>query len=118
MELVQPGGSGSGTALTVTDGITTVTNVSTIDFTGATVSNGGGGTANVLVSGGGFTELPKLTGAVNGVNVTFTFSQTPSYIVSDGVWYKKLDSNGGTQWSGTTTVTMVIPPATSIFGIA
>lgn len=116
MELVQPGGSGSGTALTVTDGVTTVTNVGTIDFTGAAVSNGGGGTANVLI--GGFTELPKLSGSVNGVNVTFTFSQTPSYIVSDGAWYKKLDSNGNAQWSGTTTVTMVIPPTTSIFGIA
>lgn len=44
---------GSGTSLTVTDGITTVTSVTTIDFTsGAVVTDGGGGTAEVAVSGG------------------------------------------------------------------
>ncbi len=44
---------GSSSSLTVTDGITTVTNVTTIDFTsGAVVTNGGGGTAEVAVSGG------------------------------------------------------------------
>lgn len=75
-------------------------------------------THRLLVSsagGGGLTELPA-TGTVNGSNVTFTFTQEPTYIVSDGAWYKKLDNNGNTQWSGTTTVTMVIPPTTSIYG--
>ena len=76
--------------------------------------------ANPIVSAtasGGFTELTA-TGSVNSSNVTFTFSQEPSYVVADGLWLKKLDSNGGTQWSGTTTVTMVSPPSNSIFGIA
>lgn len=67
--------------------------------------------------GGGITELTA-TGTVNGVNAVFTFTQTPSYIVSDGAWYKKLDNNGNVQWSGTTTVTMTIPPTSAIFGIA
>lgn len=44
---------GSGGSLTVTDGSTTVTNVSEINFTGATVTDGGGGTADVTISGGG-----------------------------------------------------------------
>ena len=40
--------------LTIKDGSTSVTNASTIDFTsGATVSSGGAGVANVAVSGGG-----------------------------------------------------------------
>jgi hypothetical protein len=42
------------TSLAVTDGATTVTNTSTIDFTsGAAVSNLGGGIAGVSISGGG-----------------------------------------------------------------
>ncbi len=46
--------TGSGAALTVTDGSTTVNPVTTIDFTsGAVVTDGGGGTANVAISASG-----------------------------------------------------------------
>lgn len=48
MEIEQPGGGGS--ALTVTDGLTTVNNVNDITFIGATVSNGGSGIADVTIS--------------------------------------------------------------------
>lgn len=42
-------------ALSVTDGITTVTPTTNLDFTsGATVTSGGAGIANVAISGGGF----------------------------------------------------------------
>jgi len=73
----------------------------------------------VTSSGGGsFIQFVlTATGIVNGVNTTFTFTSPPSIIVSDGVWYFPTDNNGNTQWSGTTTVTMVIPPQTAIFGI-
>lgn len=65
---------GGGFNLTVTDGSTTVTNVDKIDFTsGATVSNLGGGTAGVAISGGGGSFPPNLTST--------TWSQT----ISDGV---------------------------------
>lgn len=57
------------------------------------------------------------TGIVNGLNQTFSFISAPEIIVSDGVWYFPTDNNGNVQWSGTTTVTMTIPPSTSIFGI-
>lgn len=68
--------------------------------------------------GGSFSQFVlAATGAVNGLNTVFTFTSAPYIIVSDGVWYMKLDNNGNTQWSGTTTVTMVIPPSTAIFGI-
>lgn len=52
MEITQPGGGGA--SLTVTDGITPVVNVTTIDFnTGATVTSGGAGIAVIDISSGG-----------------------------------------------------------------
>lgn len=69
-------------------------------------------------------ELPA-TGSVDGGNKIFTFTKIPSYIVSDGAWYKQKDNQSPqqTNWSVTGssspfTVTMVIPPQSSIFGIA
>lgn len=69
--------------------------------------------------GGGFTMLPA-TGAVNSINKSFTFTQEPSYIVSDGAWYTRLDNNLNAQWTwdGVSTATMIIPPTASIFGVA
>ena len=78
-------------------------------------------TGRVLVdnSGGGVFQELAATGTVNGINTAFTFTQEPSYIVSDGAWYKPLDNNGGVQWSWSgSTATMVIPPTNAIFGIA
>ncbi len=73
-------------------------------------------THRLLVSssgGAGFTELTA-TGTVNSVNKTFTFTQKPTYIVSDGVWYKE---NKGWTWGGST-ATMTIPPNDDIYGVA
>lgn len=68
--------------------------------------------------GGGFTELTA-TGDANGTNVTYTFTQLPSYIVADGVWYKPTAKNGTAFWTNVgLTVTMVNPPAYDIFGVA
>ncbi len=66
-----------------------------------------------LLSGGagGFTLLPA-TGSVNSVNATFTFTEKPDYIVSDGVWYRE---NKGWTWS-VLTATMTIPPNDDIYG--
>lgn len=44
---------GSGSSLSVTDGVTTVTDVDAINFVGATVSDLGGGVAEVDITGGG-----------------------------------------------------------------
>lgn len=45
--------TGGGSPLTITDGITPVANVTTVNFTSnATVTNGGGGQANVAIVGG------------------------------------------------------------------
>lgn len=71
-------GGGSGSSLTVTDGITPVVNVTTLDFTsGATVTNGGGGTANVAIAGGGVTIYnDTVTGTINSSNRVFTVPNT------------------------------------------
>lgn len=72
----------------------------------------------ITAGSAGISELTA-TGAVDGSNVTYTFASIPSYIVADGLWFKKLDSNGATQWSNvSTTITMVNPPVNSIYGIA
>ncbi len=68
-------GGGSGSALAVTDGITTVTPTKKITFTGATVSDLGSGNAGVDITGGtgGSMEVQAVSGTIDGVNVTFTF---------------------------------------------
>ena len=64
-----------------------------------------------LAGGGGFTNLTA-TGNVDGDNVTFTFTQKPTYIISDGVWYIE---NSGWTWL-TLTATLGSPPQTGIWG--
>lgn len=115
--LVDSGGSGG--SISVTDGVTTVTSVTSIDFTsGATVTNGGGGVADVVVTGtgGGFAvQVP--TGTVNGVNITFVFTTAPQVIVLDnGNVMNKVSSDGTVNWTGTTTVVLNQPPGFNIFG--
>ena len=66
--------------------------------------------------GGGLSEITFI-GAVNGANTSFTVGATPTYVVSDGVWYKATDNNGVVQWSQTSnTITMTLPPTSSIYG--
>lgn len=76
VEIFQPGGSGSGTALTVKDGSTTVSNVSTIDFTGATVTNGGGGTADVLISASATSITVGTTTVASGTNTRILYDNS------------------------------------------
>ena len=79
-------------------------------------------TSSYYPNTGGFTVLATAS-AVNGTNTAFVFSTAtakPSYVVSDDAWYTPTDNNGNTQWtwnSGTKTITMVIPPTTSIFAV-
>lgn len=88
-----------------------------LNFTGAgaTVTRSGEGIVTVDIptggGGSGFTLLPA-TGTINGSNVTFTFTQKPAYIVSDGVWYRE---NVGWTWSGLT-ATMIVSPNDDIWG--
>lgn len=123
VELNNGGGGGTGAALTVTDGSTTVSNVTTIDFTGATVSNGGGGVADVLISGSGLTVL-NATETPNGNITVFTFagaSAQPTFIVADNALTRATTKSGTVNWTwngGTKKATLTIPPADEIFAIA
>lgn len=114
------GGGGSGSPLTVTDGITPVVNVTTINFTtGATVSNGGGGTANVAAGGTGSFAVLVPTGTIDGANRTFTFSTQPQVVVLDNATVmnkvnKAPDST--VNWTGTTTITLNQAPTFNIYG--
>jgi len=89
-------------------------------YTDSTLT-GDGSFANplsVVRGGGGFTVLAA-TGTVNGSNQTFTFTQVPTFLVVDGAWYQKTDNNGVVQWSSSgLTITTLITPSNSIFGIA
>lgn len=107
--------------MTVTDGITPVVNVTTIDFTaGATVTNGGGGQANVNVTGGGgsFSVLVPSAGVVNGVNTVFTFANAPSVVVLDNSTVlnkQNVAPDSSVNWTGTTTITLTQAPTINIF---
>lgn len=120
MELGGGGSGGSGSPLTVTDGITPVVNVTTLNFTsGATVTNAGGGQANVALTGGASITVQIPTGTIDGTNKIFVFGSAPSVIVVDNAstmnkTNKAPDSTAN--WSGTTTVTMLVAPTFNIYG--
>lgn len=80
-------GSGGGSALEITDGTTNVFNVSEISFTGAVVSNLGGGIAGVAVSGsGGGTVTTVSVASANGFAGTVAnATTTPAITVSTSV---------------------------------
>lgn len=64
--------AGGSSTITVTDGVTSVV-ASTIDFTsGATVTNGGGGQANVAITGGG-------SGTPGGLNTQLQYNNAGSF---------------------------------------
>ena len=64
------------------------------------------------LSGGGLTVLPA-TGAIDGINTSFTFTEKPIYLVIDGGWYRE---NVGWTWS-VLTATLTIPPSNDIYGL-
>ena len=107
--LVKLVGAGGGTVTTITDGVTTVTGATTIDFTsGATVTNLGGGVVGVAITGGsGSLAVEVPTGTVNGINTTFTVSHTPVILVVDG---ETLSLAAGDYSYSLETITVANPP--------
>lgn len=67
-------------------------------------------------SGSGGGTILEATGTVNGVNTSFTFTTAPVMLVVDGVPKQKTSSDGTANWTGTTTVTLLIAPTFDIFG--
>lgn len=119
MEITGAGsGGGSGSSITVTDGVTPVVNVTTIDFTsGAVVTNGGAGTANVAISGGGSPTFynDTVSGTIDGVNKTFTVTHTIvgaiTLFLSNSMYQNIVDYT----FTGTT-ITYVTAPDASLSG--
>lgn len=57
------------------------------------------------------------TGAVNGTNQVFVFPNAPSVVVVDnGSTMNKTSSDGTQNWTGTTTITLLVAPTSNIFG--
>lgn len=65
---------------------------------------------------GGSATSPT-SGTVNGTNQTFVFTSAPSIIFRDGVAIQKVSSDGTVNWTGTTTITLLIAPIFDIFGL-
>lgn len=107
MEITGAGsGGGSGNPLTVTDGITPVVNVTTLDFvSGAVVSSGGAGQANVAISGtGGGTVTNLSVVSANGFAGTVaTSTTTPAITLSTSINSPVLAGNGTAISAATTT---------------
>lgn len=100
------------------EGITLVASVRSIDFTGAGVTGSALGDAvtETIAGGGGGSTILAATGTVNGVNTSFTFSSAPNVIVVDGRPLQKTQSDGGVNWTGTTSVTLSVAPNFDIYG--
>lgn len=65
------------------------------------------------------TGFQQPTGAVNGTNLIFVFSTAPTSIsVDNGRILQKVSSDGTINWTGTTTITLLIAPNFDIFGIS
>jgi hypothetical protein len=75
-----------GSSLAVTDGSTTVSPTTEIDFTGATVTDSGGGVAHVSIPGGGGAGSTEIAYAeiTSGVNITGTTSGGATTVISPG----------------------------------
>ncbi len=118
--LVDDGGGGS--TLTVTDGITTVTPVNTIDFTsGVVVTDGGGGVADVAVSGsgGGTVTTVSVVSAHGLAGTVANASTTPAITLSTTINAPALAGDGTSISAATTTgsgSTVVLATAPSISG--
>lgn len=84
-----------------------------------TTLTGNGTTSSPLsVVGGVSSGFQIPTGAVNGVNLIYVYAVAPNAIVVDGATLQKTDQSGNHNWSGTTTITLLIAPTISTFAVA
>lgn len=57
------------------------------------------------------------TGSVNGSNKVFVFTTAPTVVSVDGVCRRKTSTDGTVNWTGTTTITLIIAPNYDMFGL-
>lgn len=100
-------------------GTTKVKVARTINFTGATVTHSPQGVTTVAITGGGTGFQQPTSGAVDGSNTVFVFTNAPNAITVDGGRaMQKVSSDGTVNWTGTTTITLAIAPTFDIFSSA
>lgn len=104
-EIVQPGGGGSGAALTVTDGSTTVNNVNDLIFSGATVTNAGGGGVIIAVTGTGGGTVTSVTSANGNATVANT-TTTPIITIVSAPKLQTARTINGVSFDGTSNITI------------
>ena len=75
------------------------------------------GRNDVVITGGGGTSVLTATGTVDGSNNVFTFASAPVIIIVDGVPRQKTQSDSTANWTGTTTVTLLVAPNSDIYGL-
>lgn len=75
---------------------------------------GGGGSSSSSFGAG----YQTATGTVNGTNKVFVFAVAPNSIVADGSSLRKQASDGTANWTGTTTVTLLVAPNFDIYGVS
>lgn len=104
------------------NGTVIASGATTLNFLNATVQTpqgNDGSTVDVSFSGGSGTGFQIPTGTVNGVNTVFTFVVPPNVIsIDQGRIMQQISSDGTTNWTGSTTITLTIAPNNDIFGIA
>jgi hypothetical protein len=78
------------------------------------------GVATIATAGTDYSAIgyQTATGTVNGSNTSFTFAVAPNVISVDGVILRKTASDTTANWTGTTTITLLIAPNFDIFGVA
>lgn len=97
----------------------------TISTTGLTLTTTGtsgaatlvGSTLNIPIYSGG-SGYQAATGTVDGSNKVFTYATAPSAVVVDGLTLQKTAKDGTNNWSGTTTITLLVAPTFDTFAVA
>lgn len=76
--------------------------------------------ANTPISGGsGLAFLTLVSGTINGINTSFTWSAAPKIIFKDNTPIQKQNSapDNTTNWTGTTTTVFTQAPNTDLFAL-
>lgn len=101
----------------VVDGVTLKKTSSdgTVNWTGTTAVTLSFAPNFDVFSFGGLTTYEVPSGSVNGSNTSFTYSSTPVVIIIDNEEKRKISSDGTVNWTGTTSVSLVVAPNFDIF---
>lgn len=88
--------------------------------TNVTITTNAAGKKVISSTGGGGSGFQIPTGTVDGSNRIFVFATAPNAIVVDGATLQKTEQGSllTGNWTGTTTVTLLVAPTQSVFAVA